>query len=185
MIKINLASGQRPFQKPWVNVDIREQYDSNGEKYPIDIVTDIKNLSMFEDASVDVLVGHHVWEHIPLHEQEQYLHEWWRVLKPGGKLLLCVPDMREIARKWVNSEIDSFTFAVNASGAWQGYVEDLHRWQYDERELIDRVSSWTGSEKKFPWLARRVFSQYDLDWGLYNGSDIAFAWWILIVEFSK
>ncbi len=63
-MRLNLASGQRPFQKPWVNVDIKDQ------GYAIDIVTDIKDLHMIESESVDVIVLHHVVEHIAIHELE-------------------------------------------------------------------------------------------------------------------
>ena len=38
MIQINLASGQRPFPKPWINIDIKDQ------GYPVDILTDDKDL---------------------------------------------------------------------------------------------------------------------------------------------
>ncbi len=83
-MKINLASGQRPFKKPWINVDIREQ------GYEIDIECDVKNLP-FDDESCDILVAHHLWEHIALDEQEETIREWYRVLKKGGILSIHIP----------------------------------------------------------------------------------------------
>jgi predicted SAM-dependent methyltransferase len=87
MIQINLASGQRPFEKPWVNVDLIDQ------GYPIDIITDAKDLSMFEADTVDMIVAHHLVEHIAIHDLEAYVTEWWRVLKPGGILSIFVPNI--------------------------------------------------------------------------------------------
>lgn len=174
MKKINLASGQRPFPKPWVNIDIRDQ------GYDVDILADAKELP-FEDNSVDIIVAHHLWEHIPLHEQESYSREWWRVLKKGGILAVFVPNMRILAKAWVDGKIDTFTFCVNSHGAWQGHVTDLHRWSYDEMELKDRLRVWDGKECKFDFKTRAVGKSNPL----YRGSDIAHDWWILGMEFVK
>ena len=84
-ILINAGSGQRPFLKPWINIDCRDQ------GYPVDILTDVKDLSMFADNSVDIIVAHHLLEHIDIGELEQYIAEWYRVLKSGGKLDIFVP----------------------------------------------------------------------------------------------
>ena len=175
MIKINLASGQRPFPKPWVNVDAIEQ------GYPVDILTDAKDLSMFEDNSVDIIVAHHLVEHIAIHDLEAYLTEWWRVLKPGGILAVFVPNIREIDKAWLEGRIDTYIHNVNTYGAYQGHVEDLHKWAYDERELDDRMRGWDGSNVKFMWEA----GSYNPSDPRYEGAEIAQDWWILSREFKK
>jgi SAM-dependent methyltransferase len=43
----------------------------------------------FEDASFDVLISHHMLEHIP--DDTKALSEFARVLRPGGVALLAVP----------------------------------------------------------------------------------------------
>jgi len=174
-MRVNLASGQRPFDN-WVNVDIREQYKENGEKYKIDHIADVKKLP-FEDNSCDILLAHHLWEHIPLHEQEETIREWYRVLKVGGILSIHIPNMRELAKRWLEGKIDTFIFNVNTYGAYQGHITDLHRWSYDEKELNDRITC----NGKFNLKMR----DYDRNNPLYIDSDISEDWWILNKEFYK
>lgn len=134
MTKLNLASGQRPFPKPWVNVDIRDQ------GYPVDILADIRKLSMIEDNSVDAIVLSHAVEHIQLNDLLDAAKEWHRVLKVGGKMLVAVPNLKELAKAWIDGKIDNFIFLVNTYGAYQGYVEDMHKWGFNFNELRDRLS---------------------------------------------
>lgn len=181
MTKINLASGQRPFPKPWINIDLIEQFDGNGNRYHVDILTDADNLSMFEDNSVDMIVAHHLIEHIAIHDLERYVAEWWRVLKQGGILSVHVPNIREIDRAWLDGKIDTFIHNVNTYGAFQGHVEDLHKWAYDHNELRDRISGWDGSKRKFEWKTQN----YNPSNPLYQSANIATDWWILNMEFVK
>ena len=57
-----------------------------------DIIGDAENLRTVEDSKFDFLIAAHVIEHMknPLESMKQ----WFRVLKPGGKLYLIVPDKR-------------------------------------------------------------------------------------------
>lgn len=182
MIKINLASGQRPFPKPWVNVDLIEQFDSEGKPYALDVKTNANDLHMFEDNSVDIIVAHHLFEHIAIHDHDAFITEWRRVLRPGGILAIFVPNIREIDRAWLEGRIDTFIHNVNTYGADQGHHEDLHKWGYDDNELRDRMSGWDGRNRKYEWAQVR---QYQPDNPLYQGALIAQDWWILSMEFVK
>jgi 2-polyprenyl-3-methyl-5-hydroxy-6-metoxy-1,4-benzoquinol methylase len=44
----------------------------------------------FEDASFDVVISHHVIEHVQ--DQVRHLQEIWRVLRPGGVCYLATPN---------------------------------------------------------------------------------------------
>lgn len=57
-----------------------------------------KDLSRFEDNSFSVVYASHVLEHFD-YQKELYLvlKEWHRVLNPGGKLLVSVPDLDILA----------------------------------------------------------------------------------------
>jgi SAM-dependent methyltransferase len=50
---------------------------------------DLTNLP-FDDESYDVMICSHVLEHVP--DDRKALGEMWRVLKPGGQLLVMVPE---------------------------------------------------------------------------------------------
>ncbi len=58
----------------------------------IDVVDDAATLAGFADASVDFVIANHVLEH--LEDPIAGLHTWLRVIRPGGTLLLTLPDAR-------------------------------------------------------------------------------------------
>lgn len=64
----------------------------------VDVVANINDGLPFPDASFDLLYAAHVLEHFPHAEVPSILAEWRRVLKPGGELLVAVPDLDVIAR---------------------------------------------------------------------------------------
>jgi predicted SAM-dependent methyltransferase len=179
MIKLNLGSGQRPFSKDWTNVDVRDQ------GYKVDVLTDIRDLSMFEDNSVDIICLHHVVEHIDIGELESYISEWYRVLKVGGRLDIFVPNIPKLFEAWYRKEISTYILNVNIYGAYQGFPGDLHRWGYNEEELLERVSCINPEtlEPKFKWSKAYYWNgKPEED---YLGADIAQDWWILGVTFLK
>jgi SAM-dependent methyltransferase len=55
------------------------------------------------DNSVDMLFASHVLEHLARDEFETALGEAHRVLKPGGRFRLIVPDLQERARRYLQS----------------------------------------------------------------------------------
>lgn len=177
-MKINLASGQRPFSEPWINIDGIDQ------GYKVDILTDAKDLHMFEDESVGIIVAHHLVEHIAIHELEYYVGEWRRILKPEGILSIHVPDLRELDKAWLEGKIDTYIHNVNTYGAWQGHIYDLHKWGYDAKELMERISCFNNNDNtsKYTWSE---INNYNPSNPLYEGADIAQDWWILSMEFVK
>ncbi len=175
MKKLNLASGQRPYPDPWINIDARKQ----GE-HRVDIIGDIRKLDMIEDNSCEILVAHHCVEHIDMSEIGGLAKEWHRVLAPGGVLAVCVPNAKAIADRWLKGQIDDYIFNVNMYGAYQGYPEDLHRWSYHYEYLKSQFSQgieWADVKPLTPQVA-----QFD---PRYSGASIAFDWWILSMQFTK
>ena len=66
--------------------------DFNPDVKP-DICTDAKDLSMFDEKTVDEIYASHVLEHLKFDDGLIALKEWLRVLKPGGVLTIAVPDL--------------------------------------------------------------------------------------------
>ena len=54
-----------------------------------DIVCGVEDLSIFTDESMDFAFSSHCLEH--LEDTEAVLREWFRVIKPGGYLVLYLP----------------------------------------------------------------------------------------------
>jgi len=82
-VKIYFGCGKKRLPG-WINVD----------KFPTlgaDVVLDSAALNLASD-SVDEIYSSHMIEHLPHDQFEQLLDEWYRVLKPGGKLTLRCPN---------------------------------------------------------------------------------------------
>ena len=110
----------------------------------VDHVGDAKDLSRFEDQTFDELYTSHILEHFdyngPLLEA---LKEWYRVLKPEGKLYISVPDMDvlcQLFRKRKELELkDRFQIMRMIFG---GHID-----QYDYHYVgldVDILSSYLG-----------------------------------------
>lgn len=90
----------------FVNVD--------GIDYPyVHYVQSLTHLTRFRDASVAFIYSSHTLEHFPRAQTVSILQEWYRVLVPGGKLCVSVPDFDCIL------DIYHLERNVNENGAWQ------------------------------------------------------------------
>lgn len=165
---INAGSGQRPFdtKQGWINIDVQD-------KYTPDLVADWNDLSMFADSTVEMVVSHHSIEHVGLGEADPFINEAMRVLKPGGSLLVFVPNMKVLAQRWLMNQIDDYTYFVNAYGAYMGDPADRHKWGYSPESLKDYLRKW-------PWNRVKAF-----DWREVPGANLAKDWWILGMEAVK
>ena len=64
----------------------------------IDYRSDIKELPFFSDESANLIYSSHSFEYFDPVEAPLVLKEWRRVLKPGGKLRLSVPDFDQLIK---------------------------------------------------------------------------------------
>lgn len=58
----------------------------------VDIISDAKTLNGIGEQSQDFIIAFHVLEHVP--ETLRTLEAWLNAIRPGGHLLLAVPDKR-------------------------------------------------------------------------------------------
>jgi predicted SAM-dependent methyltransferase len=89
-VRLHLGSARRRL-KGFLNVDI-EQNDG------VDLVSDVKDLRAFSDSSVEEIYSSHTLEYFDRDEVKAVLAEWHRVLVPGGKLYVSVPDLNQLIR---------------------------------------------------------------------------------------
>ena len=89
--------GKQP-HPDWEIFNIQESPD-------VEHVGDAKDLSRFEDQTFDELYASHTLEHFDYNGPlQKVLKEWYRVLKPEGKLYISVPDMDVLCRLFTMKE---------------------------------------------------------------------------------
>jgi len=171
-IGLNVGSGQRRFtstpEVEWINID----KVSRPGMEP-DVVKDGADTG-WPDGSVDCFVLHHVLEHFGCGEADGLIKEAYRVLKPGGSLLVFVPDMKALAKRWLEGGLTTQIYMTNVYGAYMGNEEDRHKWGYTCDSL--RVSIEVNGH---------FMGVFPFDFRPIPGADIAQDWWILGMEARK
>lgn len=85
----------------WINSDIRE---GSG----VDIACDVLDGLPLDDDSIDYIFSQHVLPEIKVYDQLDALRELRRVLKPGGVLRLCLPDLDPAIEAYRDGRRDYF-----------------------------------------------------------------------------
>jgi predicted SAM-dependent methyltransferase len=80
-----------------------------------DILCSITDMNPVVTASVDAVWSSHNLEHVYRHEVPKALDEFIRVLKPGGLLLLTVPDLQQVAQLVAADQLEQQAY-VSPSG---------------------------------------------------------------------
>lgn len=95
-MKLNLACGY-DYDPMYINVDLYAP-----EAARVDFRYDVKKLP-YEDNTIDEIKASHIIEHFDFFEGQEVLKEWYRVLKPRGKLLIETPDFLTSCIEFVNA----------------------------------------------------------------------------------
>ncbi len=109
---------------------------------------DIQELSLPDD-SYDLILCNHVLEHVP--DDKKALKELYRILKPGGRLLLTIPGNYRRSRTIYFSHL-------NHNGHYRDYGSDfvdLFRAIFSHQEVIDlhdRQEGFNMAIRKYEWL---------------------------------
>jgi hypothetical protein len=92
----------------------------------------------FPDSSIDAVRASHCLEHFPHAQIPDVLAEWVRVLKPGGRLRIAVPDFAKIAKRYQEGAVQP-TEAYIMGG--QVDASDFHKALFDEPTLSKLLSA--------------------------------------------
>jgi predicted SAM-dependent methyltransferase len=88
---VKLYLGSRQYKPDgFLTVDIDDRHDP-------DIVADVTDLSVLGSNTVEEICASHILEHLPWPLAYKALAEWTRVLRPGGRLRVAVPDLAAMA----------------------------------------------------------------------------------------
>jgi SAM-dependent methyltransferase len=92
---LNLGCGAR-FHADWTNIDVTSSS-------PLVQAHDLRLGIPHPDGTFDVVYHSHVLEHFPKNAATGFLQECHRVLKPGGILRIAVPDLEQIASRYLQT----------------------------------------------------------------------------------
>lgn len=166
-VGINLGCGTRLFHSNseivWRNLDITAGPG-------VDIVGDWRHC--LRGSTYDLIVAHHTFEHQGCGEQP--VMECWECLRPEGRLIVSVPNLRKLASMWLSGELSTQIYMTNIYGPFDGTEASRHKWGFDPLSL-------EGQLKVAPWRAVGPF-----DYRPIPGADIARDdRWILTLEAIK
>lgn len=120
-IRLNIGAGASNLSG-FTPIDIKDGIDASG-KLP------------YADGSVDEVYASHVLEHIHHSKTSATLTEWVRVLRPGGRLRIAVPNFGEIRRQQINGQMP-----LTMVNAWMHGTNDVdtdrHVAEFDEESLV-------------------------------------------------
>lgn len=99
------------------------------------------------DASVEEIMAIHLVEHVHPWEVPALLREWWRLLKPGGKLVLEMPDLIKCCRNVVEGRMVGGKHP-DQLGLWGLFGDDRgqdpfmsHKWAWTFKTLSPLVAA--------------------------------------------
>jgi len=137
-IFVEVGAGNKAGEQGWVTIDRTEKCD---------IFWDLRNGIPFPDASVKKIYSSHFFEHLSFRETQQFLVECKRVLVPGGKFSICVPNARIWLEAYVKRtplDLDAYfvykpaydsTTAIDAAN-YIAYLDGEHKYMFDEENLL-------------------------------------------------
>ena len=149
MVKLNVGCWKRNYPG-WINIDVLD--------YPhVHFKISGEDLPMFEDDSVDLVYASHMLEYFTYGDAKAALTEWFRVLKPGGQLNVCVPDFEalvEVYRKYKDPLMlrGSIFAIVDKVLKTDDGIQVFHKMIYDEA-LLTRLLGECGFTdiKRYDW----------------------------------
>jgi len=125
-VKLDICGGEAPYGHGFVNVDIRKLSS-------VDLVADARLLPI-RTGTIDEIFSCATVEHFNLNDARRVLAEMHRVLRPGGKLVIGIPDLEAICRAYANGDMDFHLVNQYLYGA-QSNPYDLHRSAFNFAKL--------------------------------------------------
>lgn len=136
-MKLHLGCGNRNI-KGYVNIDVQALPE-------VDVVADVMNLP-YEDNSINVIYSCCMLEHFGRNNKLEFFRHtcwkdvikyWYKLLRPGGELYVCVPDFDAVCKEYLHSGDISKIIGITIGG--QKNNEDLHGMLFDYKLLSSEL----------------------------------------------
>lgn len=125
-MKLNLGCGKKKLEG-FVNVDISASAD---------VACDVQELP-WPDGVADEVMAIHLLEHVPVQNVALVLKEWARVLKPGGRMVIEMPD-RDKVFEFIRDGVDDprlVLYPLWGDPRTHRTTVDVHRWCWTKHEV--------------------------------------------------
>ncbi|MCU1453318.1 MAG: hypothetical protein JWN46_1464 [Acidimicrobiales bacterium] len=105
-----------------------------------DLVADVRDLPMLPTGGFEEILAQDVLEHLPRSDTHAALQEWARLLQPGGRLHLQMPDVTACGRFLVEHDdtADHEQLLSQLFGT-QGYTGDFHLAGFTDLTLVEAL----------------------------------------------
>jgi hypothetical protein len=132
--RLNLGCGF-DLRPGYLNVDLKDFHSP-------DLVADIRELTMLPPGHYREILAIDCLEHLPRTDTDRALAEWRRLLAPGGRLYLQVPDLAGIARRLAAaSTADDQRGVIQQLFGTQAYTGDFHLTSFTDLTLCDHLGA--------------------------------------------
>lgn len=111
---MQVVIGTRTWLGPeWTHVDINPAplTASDGSVHPVDVICDARNIHL-PDRCADLVYSQECLEHFKRDEWESVLAEWVRLVAPGGKIRVEVPDFLAACQQVINTDTWEMDHAI-------------------------------------------------------------------------
>jgi len=137
-MKLEFGSGEKPTKEGFKTCDIRNVPG-------VDFVCPAWDIDkLVEENTVQEIFSRHFFEHLTFKQGEKMLEVWHKILVPGGKCEMMLPNMTFHIEQWRRRSTDREIKHANAGfWGWQrgtfDDVWDVHKSGYDKELLIPIV----------------------------------------------
>lgn len=119
-----------------------------------DTIGNALDLSMFGSNTIDLILSSHIIEHFNSTDAVKALKEWHRVLKPGGWLVMELPDLDKCMLMFLNATNNEQRkdALIGIYGRFDWVIYQGHQYGYNHptlREILLSVG-FKSTEKKHP-----------------------------------
>lgn len=130
-MKLNVGGGHKVIEG-YLNVDLADTAD---------LQSDVRSIPL-PDEEAEEIIAIHIVEHLERWDVPGALREWYRLLKPGGTLIIELPDLLKVCRNLTQGITDhGFSRRALFGDPQSANPLMMHRWGWTVSELTDELKA--------------------------------------------
>lgn len=140
-MKIEFGCGETPTKSGFKTCDVRNVPG-------VDFVCPAWDIDKHvQENTVDEIFSRHFFEHLTFYQGEIVLDKWKKILKPGGRCEMLLPNMSFHIDQWINKRNEPKQLRHAKAGFWGWQrgefddVWDVHKSGYDKEILLNLLTT--------------------------------------------